>query len=84
MTIVYNVTFRPGRYKYAPSAMSATGIKSWVIGREDDGFIVGFAFEEDAAKQIVFALNLADAYICGDSKSRLELTRALEGLSTQH
>ena len=84
MTLTYNVTFVPGRYKFGLSKQPGLNQPTYIIGREDDGTIVGFCFEENAAKQICFSMNLADAYIRGDTDVRLSLTRSLEGLKSQH
>lgn len=76
----YHVRFRPGRFKYAPSNLPNLQQPTWIVGREDDGAMIAFVFDENAAKQICFALNLADAYLTGDTAARLSLTRELEKL----
>lgn len=76
MNLVYRVTFRPGRYRYTPNL---SNLKSWMIGRIDDGKIIGFAFTEEDAKHIVLALNAVDGLIAGTADHK-ELLRALEKL----
>ena len=73
MAFLYNVRFLPGRYKVLPPGP----VKAWQIGREDDGTIAGFAFEENEAKHICLALNLVDAYISGDTSAQREMLQAL-------
>jgi hypothetical protein len=81
--LVYTVKFRPDRYKYARSEARGLQQPTWLIGRDDDaGTVVAFAFEEEAAKQICFALNLADAYITGDTNAKKNLLALLEKLKT--
>jgi hypothetical protein len=76
MTIVYSVKFAAGRYKVLPPGAMIE--KAWTIGRDDDGVIIGFAFEEEQAKHICLALNLVDAYIGGDTTSQRDILKALE------
>ncbi len=78
MPIMYQVTFHPGRYKYVKEMGSHGPV--YMIGREDDGKIVGWAFEEESAKHITLALNLVDAYVTKDTDSEREILIALNKL----
>lgn len=75
MTLQYQVTFTPGQYKYAKNPNDP---HSYIIGREDDGRIIGFAFREEDAKHICLALNLVDHYICGNTGPQMDILKALE------
>jgi len=75
---MYQVKFLPGRYKYVKK-MGDNG-PVYMIGREDDGRIVGWAFEEEGAKHIALALNLVDAYVTQDTDSEREILKALNKL----
>lgn len=75
------VKFRLGRYKYASSPETVNG-QSWIIGREDDGEMIGFAFTEAQAQHICLALNLVDAHIRGRGEDKLRLLRELTKLQT--
>ena len=78
MTIAYQVTFRPGRYKCIKQ-IGANG-PVYMIGRDDDGKIIGWAFEEESTKHITLALNLVDAYVTKDTDSEREILKALNKL----
>lgn len=77
MDLVYRVTFRPGRYRYM---LNPVNEGSYMIGRVDDGKMMGFAFTEEDAKHICLALNATDAIISGAGGDKMELLRALEKL----
>lgn len=78
--ITYTVKFTPGRYKITPNKSPDARFEYFLIGREDDGHIVAFAFEENHAKQICYALNLAWACLSGDYADQKQLLAALEKL----
>jgi hypothetical protein len=75
--IVYKVAFRPGRYKFIKNPINDA---LWMIGREDDGSYIGFAFSENDASHICLALNLVDSYICGDTVAQMEMLMQLQKL----
>jgi len=75
--ITYEVSFRPGRYRCIKQPNPA--IKEYyVIGRIDDGVVIGFAFTKAAAELICLGLNLADAQISGNREDSLALLKALD------
>lgn len=81
----YTVTFVPGRYKIDKTKMKAPdGSPIYTVGREDDGRVIGFFFEIDSAKQVCFALNIADAHLRGDTIDRNALLREFEKLKDVH
>jgi len=75
--ISYAVTFSPGTYKIWKNPVNP---HAFMIGNEDTGHTVGFAFEENDAKHICLALNVVHAQITGNRKYELELMRELEKL----
>jgi hypothetical protein len=75
--ISYAVTFHPGVYKVSRNPVNP---HAWVIGREDTGRTVGFAFEENDAKHICLGLNVVHAQVTGNREYELELMRELEKL----
>lgn len=90
--ITYTVTFRPGRYKVLRADELQRQRRdnfqlsqpTWIVGREDDGKVIGFFFEEDAAKAVCYAMNLADAHLRGDTQERLKLLRVFEKVKEVH
>lgn len=90
--ITYTVTFKPGRYKVVLAnelqrkKHGQTGLvaPTWIVGREDDGKVIGFFFEEDAAKAVCFAMNLADAHLRGDTMEERNLLRQFEKARDVH
>lgn len=90
--IQYRFTFRPGRYKYVdsavtampqPAVLQANGQRCFLIGREEDGHTVAFTFEENEAMHICFGLNLIDAMLTGDTAAQKAIMSAMEKLKKQ-
>ena len=77
MSFSYRVQFTPGRYKVSRNPVNES---SFMIGREEDGRIIGFAFNENDAMMICLGLNLADAQVSGDKAAQLALLREIEKL----
>lgn len=80
--VTYTVKFNPGRYKIAMAKGLAQ--PTWIVGREDDGKAVGFFFEENAALQVCYAMNLADAHLRGDAIETRSLMSKIEKLRDVH
>jgi hypothetical protein len=64
---VYTAHFRPGRYTYVKNSSlpNGGGTEWWLVLR--DGVQFGFAFTEDAAAQMCFALEITLAHLTGNS-----------------
>lgn len=77
--IVYNVSFRPGRYRWTRKEAAQP---YYAIGRVDDGVVIGFAFSQQEAEHICLGLNLADAVISGNREDARALLKSLESLRT--
>lgn len=71
----YMVRFRPGRYKVASKDLPNG--RCWLIGREDDGEIAAWSWNEIQAKHVCLALNVVDSYLGGDAVANRELLAAL-------
>lgn len=79
MAIQYQVTFTPGIFKYYKNqAPSSTPRESWIVGREDNGDIIAFTFDETSAKHVCLALNLVHNYICGYGNAQMDILRELQ------
>ena len=79
MPFEYRVQFRPGRYRYVEHT-GPSGRPIYMIGRADDGELIGWSFDEERAKHIMLALNLVNAYISHDTKEEREILVALNKL----
>lgn len=89
--VVYRVTFIAGRYKYVDSAVTGMpqtaaalgGKRTFLIGRDDDGHVTAFCFEEDEAKHICLGLNLLDAFVTGDTDAQKAFLQQFERMKKQ-
>jgi hypothetical protein len=80
MRITYNLKFSPAHYHIRERTAPTPGLHYWDIVEKESAREVAFAFDENTAKAIVFALDYTKAVLNGDKTAQKELMNALAKL----
>lgn len=82
--VVYSVKFRPSKFRYreavrapGPGNGATNVLRYFEIIDLSRNLYIGWVFEEEIAKQICFALDLATAQLAGDRRETKALLAAL-------
>lgn len=82
MNVTYTLKFTPSRYRIIERVAPSNAFPYWdIVNITNNDLVVGFAFTENDAKAIVFALDYTTAVLVGDKRAQKELMNALAKIS---